>query len=598
MEFYAVAEAEHYAPHLFDPRPPQAGTRPYPTQSKLAPTKNDLAGELRGYYGRPEFNPKSSRFGKVRSGGTKNHGGVDIYASYLPFPHETAVYAICEGRVEFFYDNESPDDIGNRAWLYPKHAPNDRVIFGHLNRFVGHDRGVKKGCLIGFAGCSGNADADHECTTLGVLNINSGHVHMAYRPAKGGPVDPVGKVGWSLRFADIEKAIELKTWTNDGNLLDKPAPPDFRFGLLRTDNAKRTERIKKADDPSQLPAPFETIDFDNRKAVAKTAKFYELAGKRLATAEPTHPKAKFKQFGIADFRKSLAALSILIGRLNDIIAELDEISKAAVTAETPSDIKRAHTRSAEFMFDAIRLLWFAMAGEAMLPVAKDPGKVYDKVKKAWVPVPGGPWDGHVPRSGIGLWGKSMLVGLGNGRAALQASFLKDLVDDTTNSATKKIVPYSKWTLSVSLGAGTSWHAIFDEKFEAEVGKLPAETAKIFSEYFISVYNSVQLVSHISKIICDNAKIVDQPGLKRYLSSIKVIMGVLVGEAEEPGEARKLQSALEEIGKKDDLILTLLAMIAKTAGDAAKQAAKCLDPKEKQLDRIRSAYDMIWIEPSE
>ncbi|MGE0281918.1 MAG: M23 family metallopeptidase [Rhizobiaceae bacterium] len=592
-----MAEDEHYAPHLFDPRPSQSGTLPYPTQSKLPPADGDLAGELRGYYGRPEFNPKSSRFGDVRKnqdGTKKHHGGVDIYAAYAPFPHETAVHAICDGRVNFVYENESPNDIGNRAWLYPDHAPNDLVIFGHLNRFVGHDREVKKGSLIGFAGCSGNSGT--ECVTLGVLNINSGHVHMVYQPAEGKPVDPLTKVGWALRFAGIDQPIEETAWKNEGHLLDKPAPPDFRVGTLRTENAKRTERIKKTNDPSQLPAPFETIDFDNRKAMSKTAKFYELASTRLAKAEPAHPKAKFKQFGIADFRKSLAAVDILVGHLNDIVAELDEISKATDTSATPSDISRAHTRSGEFMFDAIRVVWLAMAGEAMLPVAKDPGKIYDKAKKEWVPVPGGPWTGHVPRSGIGLWGKSMLVGLGNGRAALQASFLKKLVDDTSNPGKKKIVPYSKWTLSASLGAGTPWHAILDEKFEAEVGKLPAAQAKVLMKYFISLYNIVQILSHISKIICDNSKIADRPGLKRYLGSVKTMMGALAGEAEEPGEARKLQAALVEIGEKDDLILTLLTTIAKTARDAAEQAVRCLDPKEKQIERIRSAYDMVWIEP--
>lgn len=579
-----MAEDEHYAPHLFDPRSPQAGELPYPTQSKKKPDDTNLAGELRGYYGKPQFNPKSSRFGNVRKnpdGTDKRHGGVDIYAAFFPFPHETAVYAICKGRVKFVYDNDSPNDIGNRAWLYPDHAPNERIIYGHLNRFVGHDRHVEKGSLIGFAGCSGNAGA--ECRKVGVLNINSGHVHMVYQPAQGGAVDPLTKVGWALRFAEIEQPIDKQTWEDEGQLLDEAAPPDFKFGTLRTENARATERIKKTADPSRLLPPFETIDFDDRTALARTAVFYERAWERLATTGLVDPNAKS---GIADFRKSLTAIGILIERLNAIITELDAIAKAVDT--TPLDIKRAHTRSAEFMFDAIRLLWLAMAGEAMLPVAR--GMIYDTNSGEWVAGPG------TPRSGIGLGGKSILVGLGNGRAALHASFLKQLVDDIENPGKKKVAPYSRWTLSVSLGAGTSWQAIFDQKIDIEIAKLPAEMAQIFKEYYDSVYRSTYLLTIISKIICDNSKIFDGTGLKRYLASVKAMMGALAGEAEEPGEARKLQAALAEIGTTDAGILTLLRMIAQTASAAAGQAVRCLAPNEKQLDRIRSAYDLIWIDP--
>lgn len=591
-----MAEKKPFAPHLFGPGHVPEGVLPYPTQSKKKPTETNFAGELRGYYGPPQFSPRKSRFGLVRTHGNgtpKAHAGVDIYAPYAPFPHETPIYAICSGKLSFHYDNEAPNDIGNRAWLRPDDSPKDRVIFGHLNRFVGHDRWVCKDELIGFAGCSGNADGDRECTTIGQLNINSGHVHVAYLPPEpSAPVDPLAKLGWTLRFADVDDAIPLKTWTDDGQLLDRPAPPDFALGILRTGKPSGIKSVGKATDPSRLETPFETIDFDNKAAIRVTAEFYRLAYERLAQDEAEQANATFRKHGIAAFRGSIAAARILLQRLSDIIAELDEIAHAPDTPETlPVRIRRAQTRTVEFLFDGLRLLSLAMAGEALLPVTRNPGTVYDPVRKKSSPVPG------VPRSGIGLSGRSILVALGNGRAALQASFLKTLADDAANHGKKRVVPYSGWTLSVSFGAGTPWHTILDEKFAGEAGKHPAATAQMLKDYLTAVYNCTFMLSALARIVCSNSKVVDSAGLKRYLASVKAAMGAVAGEAEEPGEARKLIAVLAAIGGKDATIHSLLSTLAKTSADAATQATACFDPKLKQLERIRSAYDMIWIDPS-
>ncbi|MEF3127530.1 M23 family metallopeptidase [Rhizobium leguminosarum] len=595
-----MTEDDQYAPHLFDPRDPPANTLAYPTQSKEKPDDAKLAGEYRGYYGRSEFTPYSSHFGKVRNSGTKEHGGVDIYAPYIPFPHETAVYAICKGRVEFVFDYESPDDIGNRAWLYPDHAKKDRVILGHLNRFVGANRKVEKGDLIGFAGCSGNADGLGECTTAGVFNINSGHVHLAFRPATGSPVDPLDKLGWTLRFADVKDSISLKKWVDEGNLLDKPAPPDFTFGTLRTQNAKRTERIKKSASPSKAPAPFQTIDFDDRNAIKKTAEFYELAYARLRDPQPAHAKAHFHDFGVNELDKTVESAKHSKDRMNAIIAELVDISKAAPdSAPLFERVRKSQTRSAEFLFEGIRLLWLAMAGNAMLPVAKNPGTIYDEKTKSRVPVPGSktPWTGVVPRSGIGLWGKSILVSLGNVQAALQASFLKKIEVDANDPKKKKVVPYSKWTLSTSFGAGAPWQAVFDEKFLEELSDLPAASSAALKPYSASMYTSTQVYVYVAKIVCDNTKITDEQGLKRFLSSVTTMMSVLSGEGEQPGEAMKLLEALQAIADDKDIALDFLRTLAKTSAKAAAQAATCLDPKVNEIERIRSAYDLIWVEAS-
>lgn len=578
-----MPDNDYFSADLFNPRPPAKGVLPYPTQARDAPSQDDYAGELRGYYGSAEFNPYSSQYGMVRNGGTKNHGGVDIYAPYYAYPLETPVYAICKGRIAFVYDNESPDDIGNRAWLYPDHAQNDRVILGHLNRFHGRDREVEKGELIGFAGCSGNADAKFECTRIGTLNINSGHVHMAYRPAAGQPVDPLGKVGWSLRFSEIEDPVPLATWESQGHKLAKPVRRTLPTGRLRT-KTLGVQALAKSAKPTRLGAPFDTIDFDDPNALAKTAKFYELAHDRLAQPEPTppapptDPKARFAQFGIDEFRKSIVGVTNEVDKLNAIIAALHDIAKAAHESATLKDrIQRSQTLAAEYLLRSMRLLLLAMAGEAMPQVAKKPAI-------------GGEWAGHVPRCGIGLRGKSLLVSAGNGQAALQSSFLKKLVDDPKDSNKKIAVPHSKWTISVSFGAGTPWHAILDERFDEE-----SASEETLMAYSLAIASCVNTLVHISRIVCDYSGVRDEAGLGRLLNGTRAMMGTFSGKSEDAGEALKLLEVLWEIGKDEVLVKRLLKTLAGTAAEAVRQAEVCLKPASEGLDRVRSAYDAIWIE---
>jgi hypothetical protein len=593
-----MKEDSRYAPDLFNKERPPEGILPYPTQSRKTPSNTTFAGEYRGYYGADEFTPYSSHFGKVRNNKTKNHGGVDIYAPYIPFPHETPVYAVCAGAIEFIYNNERPDDLGNRAWLYPEHTPKERLIYGHLNRFVGTDRRVARGDLIGFSGCSGNADSRGECTTAGNFHINSGHVHLAYRDAAAKPVEPLAKLGWTLRFAEEEK-IPLDKWIADGHLLDTPPAPGFAPGALRTDT-RRNERVGKATAPGKAVVAgrtdlFGVIDFDNSKAIKQTAHFYALAHARLSETELDHPKARFHTFGWEALKESIGDASDAVLRLQKINEKLHGIGQEPENNGTLADrIRRSQTLSAEYLLHAIRFLWLAMAGKAMVPVAKNPGTVLDEKTGKAVALPGSKEHGagRVPACGIGMSGRSILVSLGRGDAALHLSALHKIVPDPKDAKKTILVPFSSWTISTSFGAGTAWHAVLDASFQTGLTDASPELLKAYAR---TLPWAAQGLAYVGRGLCNGGAIADEQGLKRFLQSMPSFMGMFSGEQEQPGAAIELLGVLKKIAASKDISVALLKLIAKTSAAATLQALKCFDPKAEQLPRIRSAYDLVWIE---
>lgn len=88
-------------------------------------------------------------WGWPRSGG-RRHQGIDVGAE-----RGTELYAVRDGSVDFKRSN-----LGGKAlWLVT--ADGDRFYYAHLDGFVGDDREVEAGELIGYVGSTGNARGPH-----------------------------------------------------------------------------------------------------------------------------------------------------------------------------------------------------------------------------------------------------------------------------------------------------------------------------------------------------------------------------------------------------------------------------------------------------
>lgn len=161
------------------------------------------AGELRGMYStqvagvitQTTWKPQWSTFAHPRGGG--GHNGVDIYA-----PVGTPIVAVVDGALTFHAAGSS--EIGNRAWLaFKRGSTSYRLIYGHLSGFAGADRSVKRGEVIGYSGCSGNANYALDCLAPGKCGVASSHVHLILKnDTQGTDLDAASALGWRLRYAD------------------------------------------------------------------------------------------------------------------------------------------------------------------------------------------------------------------------------------------------------------------------------------------------------------------------------------------------------------------------------------------------------------
>ncbi|MCV2354003.1 M23 family metallopeptidase [Paucibacter sp. B2R-40] len=173
---------------------------PYPVQKPGGSPSSGYAGELRGYYRRSDGNdrwkPSWSRFGHPRNGAT--HRGDDIYARV-----GTAVVAIADGYAMLYPDPAPGDDLGIKVGITFTGSDNRKydVLYGHLSAVVGVSRQVRKGDLIGYTGCTGNAD-DNACTVPNRCNGYSSHLHIAVRESVSGAayLDPSTLFGWALDY--------------------------------------------------------------------------------------------------------------------------------------------------------------------------------------------------------------------------------------------------------------------------------------------------------------------------------------------------------------------------------------------------------------
>ena len=173
---------------------------PYPVQKPGGSLSAGYAGELRGYYRRSDGNdrwkPSWSRFGHPRNGTT--HRGDDIYARV-----GTPIVAIADGYAMLYSDPAPGDDLGIKVGITFTGSDSKKydVLYGHLSAVVGVSRSVRKGDLIGYTGCTGNAD-DNACAVPNRCNGYSSHVHIAVRESVSGAayLDPSALFGWQLDY--------------------------------------------------------------------------------------------------------------------------------------------------------------------------------------------------------------------------------------------------------------------------------------------------------------------------------------------------------------------------------------------------------------
>lgn len=175
---------------------------PYPIQRPGGSIIHGNAAELRGFYHRADgsdrWKPDWSRFGHPRNG--KTHRGLDLYA-----PVGTPVAAIQSGYAMLYPNPTLGDELGIKVGLTITGSDGKKydVLYGHLSALEGTSRSVKIGDVIGYTGCTGNAE-DGTCVSPNVCNGYSSHLHIAVRESTSGAayLDPAALFGWRCFYSD------------------------------------------------------------------------------------------------------------------------------------------------------------------------------------------------------------------------------------------------------------------------------------------------------------------------------------------------------------------------------------------------------------
>ncbi len=433
----------------------------YPTQTSAA-IATSVGGEYRGYYntkGKEYWRPKSSQFnGRKDHQGKPGHKGIDVYAPYYYFPLEQAIYSPVAGDLTFLYDAISPERLGNRAIVTTIVSGKILMLyFGHLTRFFGRPRKISKGELIGFAGCTGNADAQQECSTLPpneIINIGSGHVHLitqivtpASKTAKGktkasatvNRVDPASLLDWKLRFAKDSKTKSLLEWKEDGGLSNPIIPTGktgaFVAGMNLTWRRHNGRRVP-------LPKPCETLEFDDTVQLRNSHRALELIAARLTDQRFSEKRKK----AIKSYQQVPENLAKLLKRMD---AEVADFSTSAAS-QIAGPLLRA-------LMLAQQALWQLMGGSAFLEMNNNkdlPGKIEKQLRAE-----------TLVQCGVGVGGEAWVSAIDGAQAALHMCRL-NLNVASPGAPAKDIQP--RMVNSISYGAGNFWHSTLPASVADEV----------------------------------------------------------------------------------------------------------------------------------
>jgi hypothetical protein len=547
--------------HMFDPTGSANG---FPRQTTKALTEGEtFAGELRGYYPGNWWKPKSSRIWGRGTPEHKEHQGWDIYAPYFPFPLETPVYAILSGRVELKSGTREADGLGNRIFLTPSGKGTKTFIYGHLNRFAGRfkDAKVKQGDLLGYAGCTGNADEDFECSEIGPkFNLNSGHVHLQIiGETQKDPTDQIPSLGWRLRFGDDETMTPEKFAEKHGKLPEAPKKSG-QTGRLKLDR-RSVARPAKTAAAMTLTAPHDLIDLDDKALLNQTANAYAAFAVRLSGKGGEPHRAR----GIKALRKSFRTLKAMMAAMEEQETRIQGKDPLVCCAET-----------LRFLVNGYLVLWHLFGGPAALATLQN-----IKDEKTGTR----PTDGVPPACGIAMNGWSWVIAADQGAQA--ALHFAELYDEPGPALRKE------WTFSVSFGAGTEWHAVFDTAIlgkldkTSEPGKLVELTVQLASQL---ARLSDHVVAHHGRL---NRGPDDAISKNAYVELIARVADINIHLKNIAAITEDLRAPADA---KTKLLRSLLEAQAETGKAACKIALLPFDPKKKDIHRVTPVLSLLSFEP--
>lgn len=442
-------------PSLFSER---AGEYPQQTTDPVDPTS---AGEYRGYYksvgeeGGRWFPRQSTHRG--RAGGA--HNGIDIYARYAPFPRETPILAATDGTFSPVFDDLSPDDVGNRARIETTFdGKSATFIYGHLARFHGGGRKVKKGDVIGYAGCSGNANAAGECSTVGGCGVTSCHVHLiaafgskvsennGKKKTVLNDVNPAELLGWKLGFKNNDNPIRCKDWTGPKH----PNGPEIPSEQGELKATVRTEWPRVAGKNGSLrhnplPAPFDLHEFDDTRAIVATRNAYDLIATRLMDADVG--KRLLEPVVTAYLGSGTAAEKIQ----EAVAAERDTL-----LASTDGPLGGQVNRVLILLHHAF---WHLIGGQAMTVALSQ--RTFDRYVKDELALNSEEIKKFrtvtLFESGIGVDGEARLVSVDHGQSAHHRTQIKNYKEGDTEGDTKEVA-----VTSIGFGRGSLMQATWPE----------------------------------------------------------------------------------------------------------------------------------------
>lgn len=512
----------------------------YPSQLREKPASG-FHGEYRGFYPGASWKPASSRY---EGRANKTHKGLDIYAPFAPQPLETPVLALADGDLSFRAGSRDPDDLGNRAEL---RANGVVLSYGHLSRFEGRGGKIEMGDVIGYAGCSGNADTQGECRTCGTCNVNSGHVHLSVRQKTATSngeevaVNPVPHYPLSLRFAtdaDLGKEMSCAAFVKDHGLEVAWEPPAPKLGELLGREEMNWLRANRRRQP--LKGDFALLEFDATALLKTTKCFYEHGVKRLDEA------ARFKD-PKTDGDKLLAAfLDEKILKARTVLREekaLSDLYKAIVkdgaviglaADDKPEVVPGWLLRHISRL---TQMAWLAFGGAALRELGDNSfqsekckifsEKLYGRTYLDWRCK-------DLPECGAGIGGFAWLSATRTARNALQLTKIAMAApavlapappaDGTPPAAPDPVVPPPELpVISVSFGAGSLMHAAVSDHMKAVQSGEPAIAPAIEADIALwlgklsasaDLLAAVHRLCHTHKVLLSNEATSDTAQTRR------------------------------------------------------------------------------------
>lgn len=576
-------------PNLIRKTPNRVGifAAKYPTQRAERLSDDNIVGELRGFYpdnlaigeepGDGIWKPKFSTF-QGRAG--KGHAGVDIYAPYAPTPVEVPVVALRGGLLTRRSLVIEPEELGNRAKLEVKldDGTTADIQYGHLSRFEGRDppppktrparpqddpRWVDEGTIIGYAGCSGNADERFECTTMSKAHVNAGHVHLSR--VKGGDWDPAEKLGLNLDPVALDGNADrnrpAEDWVAQNGGKDafppqqepKPDPTQSRLIVTQTPFAFRPPGGKV-----RLTAAFATIEIGDPALLLATRDFYRLCDLRHSTDTGTATddiKAFCKQ------RIEAAVKELRDTRKVDRIAKL--VAPGLAGDGTTVTVQGFEDDAVRSMFAGFALrhlarlnlmLWHLFGGAALDWLASNAQGAADESR-------------YKARSGLGAYRCKTLPECGIGLAPLSSKAWLSACDATATAITE-VNTLSGWSVSVSFGVGSLRHATIGSHMEKAV-------AGPLSDYLGALLAATNAVINVHKLVHRHSLSLsgegsDATGIAQRKRFVAAILGKQApgwSDADGPGALPAIMAAADHLKRDTGETMAAAFIGAAASGNA-------------------------------